>query len=288
MGKMGGEPHGSDGQSCPALKFIQKSEAENAVNIEAVRAIQATSGELAAIQQMLANDWAAPWGGEKKSDFESGKKQHLIRPVATPPPRLNLTPNPQPAGGHPLPSDGRRATPIQRARDIFSLDVDKGKNGHSRPAGMKLAGIVFLYAAGGDGQGRGMEQCESQCAHQSGPEPVPVNDFIHTIGRLRYRAGFGEVWVGDELYDLRRRAKARFCLQYLFEKAAFDAASALHFEKQINPHVRKLSKLEPQPDYAEIKIHHYFNPSTGKIARLGRTLIRSAGRGSGRYFLNIR
>jgi hypothetical protein len=122
----------------------------------------------------------------------------------------------------------------------------------------------------------------------AGVQKPAANDCIHTIGRLRYRAGFGEVWVGDELYDLRRRPKARFCLQYLFEKAAFDAASARHFEKQINPHVRKLSKLEPQPDYAEIKIHHYFNPSTGKIARLGRTLIRSAGRGSGRYFLNIR
>jgi hypothetical protein len=106
-------------------------------------------------------------------------------------------------------------------------------------------------------------------------------------GRLRCESGFLDLWLGGEFYDLRERNKARLCIEYLFEKGAFDKTSARHFEKEIDPYVRKHSKLEALPDYAEKRIHHYFNPSTGRIGRLGRELVQSAGRGSGRYFLNV-
>lgn len=106
-------------------------------------------------------------------------------------------------------------------------------------------------------------------------------------GRLRFENDFLDIWLGEERYDLRERNKARLCIQYLFAKAAFDKTSACHFEKQIDPFVRKHSKLEPLPNCAETKLHHYFNPSTGKLAQLGRDLVQSAGRGSGRYFLNV-
>jgi hypothetical protein len=106
-------------------------------------------------------------------------------------------------------------------------------------------------------------------------------------GRLRFENDFLDLWLGPDHYDLRDRNKARFCIQYLFRQGAFDRNSACHFEKEIDPYVRSESGLEPLPGYAETKLHHYFNPSTGKFARLGRDLVRSAGRGSGRYFLNV-
>ena len=113
------------------------------------------------------------------------------------------------------------------------------------------------------------------------------------IGRLCYLPGFTRVWfrgkkgAADVEYDLQERNKARLCIQYLMEKEAFSPASAVHFEKEINPYVRERSKLDPQSNSAEIKIHHYFNPSHGKLAPLGRELIVSAGHGTGRYYLNV-
>jgi len=110
------------------------------------------------------------------------------------------------------------------------------------------------------------------------------------LGRLSYLPGYSQVWfLGKELdeYDLQERNKARLCIQFLVEKEAVTAALARHFEKEIDPYVRKHSKLEPLPDYAETKLHHYFNPSNGKLAKLGRELIVSAGHGTGRYYLNV-
>lgn len=108
-----------------------------------------------------------------------------------------------------------------------------------------------------------------------------------TVGRWSYLPDFTRMWLNGEEYDLRERLKARLCLQFLVEQGAFAEASARHFEKQIDPYVRKHSKLEPLPDYAETKLHHYFNPSNGKLAKLGRELIVSAGHGTGRYYLNV-
>ena len=107
-------------------------------------------------------------------------------------------------------------------------------------------------------------------------------------GRLRYENDFLDLWLGAEFYNLRKRTKARLCIQYLFENGAFDKTSACHFEKEIDPYVREHSKLERLPPNAERKFHHYFNSGTGKLAQLYRELIESAGRGSGRFFLNVR
>jgi len=107
------------------------------------------------------------------------------------------------------------------------------------------------------------------------------------IGRLEYDEGFSDVWFRGEHYNLRERAKARACIQFLADGKSFDRKSALHFEKEIDPHVREQCKLEPLPGNAETKIHHYFNPSKSKTAKLGREIIKSAGRGTGRYFLNV-
>ena len=108
------------------------------------------------------------------------------------------------------------------------------------------------------------------------------------LGRMSYLPGFTRIWFAGEEHDLRQRNKARLCIQYLAEQEAFAEASACHFDQQINPYVRAHSRLEPLPAHAETKIHHYFNPSQGKLAELGRKLIQSAGHGTGRYFLNVR
>ncbi len=108
------------------------------------------------------------------------------------------------------------------------------------------------------------------------------------LGRMSYLPGFARIWLAGEEYDLRERKKARLCIQYLVEQEAFTEGSACHFDQQINPYVREHSRLDPLPEQAETKIHHYFNPSRGKLAELGRKLLQSAGHGTGCYFLNIR
>ena len=96
------------------------------------------------------------------------------------------------------------------------------------------------------------------------------------------------MWLGPEVFDLSDRPKARACIEYLVRKRALDPKSARHIEREINPHVRKVCGLEKLPDYFETKIHHYFNPSSGMLSRLWRGLIKSAGRGTGRYYLDVR
>ena len=115
-------------------------------------------------------------------------------------------------------------------------------------------------------------------------QPVGMGEEgILARGRLRYRPGFEDVWVGDTPFDLRERGKARLCLQYLVEKKAFDASSARHLVDEIDPYVRERGKF---PRAAEIKIGHYFNDRRGKLRRLRRELIASAGR-NGCYFLRV-
>lgn len=111
-------------------------------------------------------------------------------------------------------------------------------------------------------------------------------DAIHRVGRLAYRNDFADVWLGEEHFNLSRRAKARACLRFLVEHRAFDVKAARDLAHEIDPYVRAQCQLPELPGYGELKIHHYFNPSKGDVARLGRELIRPAGR-NGRYFLNV-
>ena len=108
-----------------------------------------------------------------------------------------------------------------------------------------------------------------------------TGEIIRTVGRFRYRVGFGDVWLGDEHYDLRERKKARLCIEYLVEKKAFDAASACHFVDEIDLYVREKGDYPPA---AEIKIDHYFNDQTGRLPGLRKDLIQAAGR-NGKFYL---
>ncbi|MGD0745389.1 MAG: hypothetical protein ABSA45_09560 [Verrucomicrobiota bacterium] len=102
-------------------------------------------------------------------------------------------------------------------------------------------------------------------------------------GRFRFENGFLDVWLGGEHYDLRGRAKARFCIQYLIAKQAFDTDSARHLENEIDPFVRKKCQLPPP---SEIRIQHYFNDRSGKLSRLRSDLVKAAGR-NGRFYLQV-
>ena len=111
-----------------------------------------------------------------------------------------------------------------------------------------------------------------------------INPTVNGMrGRLRWENGFLDVWLGGEHYDLRGRAKARFCLEYLVAMQAFDQDSARHLEKEIDPFVRKKCQLPPA---SEIRIQHYFNDRCGKLARLRRELVKAAGR-NGRFYLQV-
>ena len=114
------------------------------------------------------------------------------------------------------------------------------------------------------------------------------NNNIHTIGRFQYGAGFMDVWLGGEHYDLRGRAKARFCIQYLVEKQAFAAASAQHLENEIDPFVRKKCQLPPLPAaaHSNLRMQHFFNDPSRKLSRLCRELVKAAGR-NGRFYLQV-
>lgn len=131
-------------------------------------------------------------------------------------------------------------------------------------------------------QGRKREAAKLGCNNSGGEV-----DVIQRVGRLAYRNDFADVWLGEEHFDLSRRAKARACLRYLVEQRAFDAKSARDLTQEIDPFVRAQCQLPALPGYGELKIHHYFNPSTSNVARLGRELIQPAGR-NGCYFLNVK
>jgi len=111
----------------------------------------------------------------------------------------------------------------------------------------------------------------------------PGADGIVSCGRLRYRPGFDDVWVGDTHYDLRGRVKARLCIQYLVEQSAFDAKSGRHLVNEIDPFVRERGNFLPA---ADIKVDHYFTDRKGKLSGLRKELIARSGR-DGRYFLKV-
>jgi hypothetical protein len=164
-------------------------------------------------------------------------------------------------------------TPEQLARSYHLLmgqPLPRSGSGSTIPKTKRLRGV------GSCAVGQGREALPTQSA---GVRP----EEILARGRLRYSPGFRDVWVGDTHYDLRERAKARLCLQYLVEREAFDTRSARHLVDEIDPYVRMEGDFPPA---ADIKIDHYFNDRSGKLPRLRRELVASAGR-NGRYFLRV-
>jgi hypothetical protein len=113
------------------------------------------------------------------------------------------------------------------------------------------------------------------------PAPGSRQDIIK-LGRIDYRIGFDDVWVDGEHFDLRKRRKAKACLQYLIENKAFTATSARHLDTEIDPFVREQSGGLPKA--ADIRIHHYFTAEKNRLEKL-RSLICRAG--NGRFFLKL-
>jgi len=144
--------------------------------------------------------------------------------------------------------------------------------------GRRLVGALLMYecepAGGRLRQRKGRARCSV----------VAPEEGISARGRLRYGPGFEDVWVGDTHFDLRERARARLCVQYLAEAEAFDAASARSFADEIDPYVREKGGFGILRD---IRLNDYFNDRTGELRRLKRELIASAGR-NGRYFLRVK
>ena len=135
-------------------------------------------------------------------------------------------------------------------------------------------GLAPLAAVKAEGE----DQVETTAEHRDG---------IRKLGRLQYRDGFNEVWLDGELFDLSTRAKARLCIEFLVAKKALDKKSACHFMDDIDPYVRRHGRFEALPPNSEPKLRQYFFPSKSKFAKLGERLIVSAGRGTGRYYLNV-
>ena len=105
-------------------------------------------------------------------------------------------------------------------------------------------------------------------------------------GRLQWANDFKEVRLGGVLYNLQTRKKARYCIQYLVQKGAFDEKSARHLEREIDPYVRKHSKMPPLLDSSRnnLRIQHYFTGTGKNVHQLCAELIKSAG--NGRFYLH--
>ena len=89
--------------------------------------------------------------------------------------------------------------------------------------------LVYKGGPGGDASAAGLAAGGGSGLGEEG---------IVVRGRLRYRPGFEDVWVGGVHYNLRGREKARLCLQFLVEQEAFDAKSARHLVDEIDVFVR--------------------------------------------------
>ena len=115
--------------------------------------------------------------------------------------------------------------------------------------------------------------------------PLILN--MKSRGRLHFRPDFGQLLVGDEYFDLRKRALARWCIRYMFRKKAFSARSALDFADDIDPAVRKLAKREARGIHSVAKIDNFFNDAKHILPKLRQLLIRYDP-DSGKYFLDTR
>ena len=130
-----------------------------------------------------------------------------------------------------------------------------------------MVGAVFVFARAGG-------QAPTDAAEQT----------IHRIGRLEYRAGFRDVWAGDEHFNLRGRTQARLCVEYLVTMQAVDAASARHFATEIDPYVREKGGLGQRGKFSEIQLKQYFNDRKARLPKLRKELIGSVV-GTGQYYL---
>jgi hypothetical protein len=157
---------------------------------------------------------------------------------------------------------------------------DTSPNGFDRGIGSRAGEIVADGIAGSGMPNLGNWNSDSRSKLNA------VGSIHHRMGRhgrFGFEPGFKDVWLGGEHYDLRGRAKARFCIQYLVAKQAFNADSARHLEHEIDPFVRKKCQLPPP---SEIRIQHYFNDRSGKLSRLRGDLVKAAGR-NGRFYLQV-
>jgi hypothetical protein len=104
------------------------------------------------------------------------------------------------------------------------------------------------------------------------------------VGRLRWANDFKEIRLGDRLYHLETRRKARLCIRFLVESEAFAENSAKHLETEIDPYVREQAGMEelPKSSKGNIRIQHYFQGDRS-IQKLCSELIALAG--NGRYYL---
>ena len=107
-------------------------------------------------------------------------------------------------------------------------------------------------------------------------------------GRLQWANDFKEIRLGGVLYNLEKRKKARYCIQYLVESAAFCERSARHLENEIDPYVRAQAKLEPLRESSKdnLRIQHYFVGTGKNFRQLYAEVIKSAG--NGRFYLHTK
>jgi hypothetical protein len=116
----------------------------------------------------------------------------------------------------------------------------------------------------------------------TGTQPEKIARASNGVqGRLRWENDFEDVWVDGVHYDLRGRDKARLCLEYLVGARAYSVESARHFLGEIDPYVRKRGDFI---ELATVQMKDYFYSPSGKLAKLRRALIQSAGR-NGKYYL---
>ena len=126
---------------------------------------------------------------------------------------------------------------------------------------------------------------KSEVGSQNAESRGRTAEFLNQIGQFQYRPGFEDVWFGGEHYDLRKRRKARLCLEYLVARKAFYVASARHFENEIDPFVRKKGRLGARGKFSDIQIKQYFNDREGRLPKFRKALIRSVA-GNGKYYLS--
>jgi hypothetical protein len=103
-------------------------------------------------------------------------------------------------------------------------------------------------------------------------------------GRLRWHNDFKEVRLGEVLYNLEKRKKARFCIKYLVATEAYDEARAQHLETKIDPYVRENARMEDLPESSKfnLRIQQYFLGNKN-LEKLCSELIVLAG--NGHYYL---
>ena len=181
----------------------------------------------------------------------------------------------QPAARRPMPDDESAVPTIRWVRAAPATDDIRAMLAEIRAG---VAGLAMGPPVAGEFE---KSEVRSQNAELRGR----TAEILNQIGQFQYRPGFEDVWFGGEHYDLRKRRKARLCLEYLVARKAFDVASARHFENEIDPYVRKKGRLGARGKFSDIQIKQYFNDREGRLPKLRKALIRSVA-GNGKYYLS--